>query len=133
MRHLTIAAAAVGLVLVAGTANAGTHHHALSAGSDNRMTFAEWYNIPEGESQANVQAPYSDTGPIGCDCTGTKIKDWVGADLHARKWVAYADGDWTSTIIQYRLTADGVWHTDKVKWFAEDGEAEPFLYSGQTF
>jgi hypothetical protein len=133
MKKITIVtAAAVVAVATAGTATAGTRHTALSAGSDNRMTLVEWYNVPEGESQYNVQAPYSDTGPTGCDCVGTKIRDWVGSDLHERKWVQYTDSDTLSSIIQYRLTSDGVWHTDKVKYLVEDSEAKPFYYDVPT-
>lgn len=124
-----VAAAAVVAVTTAGSATAGTRH-SLSPGSDNRMTFAEWYEIGEGQPQGNVQ---SFDG--GCDCTGTNVRQWVGGDGHARKWVQYADTDPVADVmfIQYRLTADGQWHTDKVKYLAKDGDAEPFYYGVPTF
>jgi hypothetical protein len=101
------------------------------------MTFQEWYDVVGGETQANVQAPSEGARLVGCGCSGVKIRQWVGSDSHARKWVRYdgpgADPLANETILEYRLTADGVWHTSRVKFYVADETAEPFYYGRPTF
>lgn len=132
-RNLTIAAAAAGLVLVAGASATASTTTTSSADADNTMTFEEWYDVLGGETQANVQAPSEGARLVGCGCTGVKIRQWVGHDGHARKWVQYEAGAPSAAILEYRLTVDGVWHTSRVKFYAADSTAEPFYYGRPTF
>lgn len=122
-RKLILAAAAFGLVLVAGTATAAPHHsHHVTArrAASGVFTYSEWANVSEGQSQANVE------GINTCGCTGVVVSTWTNGGVQ-HKTVAYPDaaGDAAGTggaFLNYALQ-DGTWRTNNWIEWAEAGES----------
>jgi hypothetical protein len=125
VRTATLAAAAIGLVLVAGTATAGQNHPTVNRSSvDNRFTWGEVNDSTfVGQAKGNVE------GLNGCDCSGTLIRQWVGDDGKGRKQILYPDTDANTVYVTYVNTLSGTYRVEGVA-FGTDGVA--YTVKGQS-
>lgn len=112
-RNLSMAGAALGLVLTAG----GGAATAQAEDPANRMDLAEFYAVRAGDYRPGVEAE--------CGCTGQLLDRWL-ADGMPHKRVLYRDHPGLKFRVDYvRPPRSGVWTVD-YKAIQADGFVFPF-------